>query len=239
MADLPQQFEEEEVKVLRGLESKKIAEFESNGWEFVSEDKGKLRTTLKFRRPKKPIPKKIILAGVGVVVILASVITVGAATEDKTPSNTKSDTQVTQEAEQEPVNEEAEEVAETALTVENSPDLARLLSDKSDDHEFWQTFYDKYRGKLLEFDANVALMEPYGKLKYTYAVLFYPGDYDENTAYGPPMRDQRLVIPFDWHQTNPDDFVTDKTNIRLAARITDYSSTGNVFDIEIVSTTVR
>jgi len=240
MAEAPRQFETEEVKVIRGFEAKKISEYENDGWELVSQAEGKLRTTITFRRPKKPIPLKLVVSGVAGVLVLATIITVGALTEDKTARpNTTVTTSTPETSEPEQVEPEPEESTEVVLTAETNSDVARLLKPKSEEYAFWQVFYDKYKGRSIELDANVADMLLLGDSQYTYSVLFYPGDYSDDTAYGPPMRDPRVVIPYDWHKTNPDDIVVRRSNIRLVARIVDFNSDTNVFDIQIEATTER
>lgn len=94
------------VKVIRGRESKKIAEMQTQGWELVSETAGTLRSELKFRRVRpKGLSSYIaqgfatfrrlesrtqlrILAGVGVLVLIVIVagIVAGANGKDATPT---------------------------------------------------------------------------------------------------------------------------------------------------------
>jgi hypothetical protein len=172
--------------------------------------------------------------------LIASVITIGALTEDKTPTNNgSSQTQEQSKDEESSTTTEDEPQEEEVLTIENSPDLKRLLTGTDMDYEFWQEFYDKYKLRDIEFDGNVASMLPLEGYKYTYSVLFLSGDYDENTAPGAPLRDTSIVTPFGWNSTTPDAVIGLGTNLRIRATIFDYNPKGNVFDIHIVSTTVR
>lgn len=238
MEEKPIRYETQEVKTLRGLEAKSIEKMEQDGWELVSQDKGKLRTTLNFRRPKRPLPKNLIIVGSAAAIILATVVTIGAITEDKHSVNPTPKETATEEVVKTPTPTPSAD-QDQILTVENNKDLATILLPKSEDSSLWQAFYDKYKGRTIEFDANVADMRLLGDSQYTYTVLFYPGNYSDVTAYGPPMRDQRVVIPYDWHRKNPDDVIVYKSNIRLVAKIVDYNSDTSVFDINIEGTSER
>lgn len=240
MADKPLKFETEEVKVLRGFENKKIDEFELDGWELVSQKQGKLRTTLNFRRPKKPIPMKNILGGAALVLIGVISITFASLAENENAPAESSETKISQEAtpEETPAAEKTPE-AEPIMTVENNEDLATLLSNSTDNtYAFWAAFYEKYKGRTIEFDGNIALMEKNPDFKYTYDVLIEAGQYSETSSIGAPFRALRVVVPFGWKKTNQDDVIVQGTNVRVVATIRGYNE-AQTFDIWLVSTTVR
>ncbi len=75
-------YEVTEIKVIRGAESKAITTKQQEGWELVTEQEGRLRTTMTFRRPKPKLRWRLWAALGGVGVILAGIITVGAILED-------------------------------------------------------------------------------------------------------------------------------------------------------------
>lgn len=233
-------YETQEIKTLIGFEPKTIVKMENEGWELVSQVKGKLRTTLKFRRPKKPISSKVLLAGIAGVAILATVITVGAITENKNPPNTVSgDKQI--EIVDETPTPAPEEPADEILTIENNKDLAKLLADRSDDVPFWKIFFEKYRGRTLEFDGNIAFMVDSPGYKYTVDCLIEAGDYNENSSFGPPFRAPLINIHTGFHVTNSEDRSTlfQGDNIRITAKLVDFNPRGETFEIDIVSTTLR
>lgn len=58
------------VKTVRGLEARTRAKLEQEGWEFVSQDQGTLRSELTFRRQKPETPWKLIWAGGGLLALL-------------------------------------------------------------------------------------------------------------------------------------------------------------------------
>lgn len=65
-------YETRSVKTVRGLEARTRAKLEQEGWEFVSQEQGKVRSELTFRRPKPQTPWKLIGGG-GVLFALAIV----------------------------------------------------------------------------------------------------------------------------------------------------------------------
>jgi hypothetical protein len=76
MADVEMKYVNKTVTTLRGMEARSVAKWEKEGWELVSQTPAKLlRTTLIFRRPKKPIPKWVWAAVAATVVILGLGIT--------------------------------------------------------------------------------------------------------------------------------------------------------------------
>jgi hypothetical protein len=63
-------YETRSVKTVRGLEARTRAKLEQEGWEFVSQGQGTVRSELTFRRPKPEIPWKLIGAGGGLFALL-------------------------------------------------------------------------------------------------------------------------------------------------------------------------
>ena len=100
-------YEVTEVKAIRGTESKTIARKEQEGWELVTQDKGGLRTTLTFRRPKPKAPWQMWAAVGGVGVLLVGMFTVGVLLEDDSDAST-ADAAVASSAEQPAPDQEAE-----------------------------------------------------------------------------------------------------------------------------------
>jgi hypothetical protein len=68
-------YETKTVKVLRGTESRSISKWEAQGWELVTQDTGTARSTLTFRKAKRPVPVKALAIGGAAVLLVAGVIT--------------------------------------------------------------------------------------------------------------------------------------------------------------------
>lgn len=62
-------YETKSVKTVRGMEARTRATIEKEGWEFVSQSKGTLRSELIFRRPKPKTPWKVVWIGGGLLVL--------------------------------------------------------------------------------------------------------------------------------------------------------------------------
>ena len=56
MADGDAQYEFKDVRAIRGTEGRAIAKWQKDGWEFVSQRQGTLRTEMTFRRVKPTVP---------------------------------------------------------------------------------------------------------------------------------------------------------------------------------------
>jgi hypothetical protein len=63
-------YETRSVKTVRGLEARTRAKLEKEGWEFVSQEQGTVRSELTFRRQKPGTPWKLIGAGGGLLAVL-------------------------------------------------------------------------------------------------------------------------------------------------------------------------
>ena len=123
------------VKVIRGREAGARTKHESEGWEFVSQTPGTLRSELKFRKPKpkamgayvaqayaafrrlEPTTQKRVLAGVGGVVgllVLWGTVSAAFGGDDEAPAASESAPAQTEKPEEttEPTEEPAEEATE-------------------------------------------------------------------------------------------------------------------------------
>ncbi|MGK9274413.1 hypothetical protein KXR83_25785 [Williamsia muralis] len=88
MAGEEARYEVTEIKAIRGTESKTITKKQQEGWELVTQQEGRLRTTMTFRRPKRKTPWQLWAALGGAGVILAGIVTVGALLEDDSEAAT-------------------------------------------------------------------------------------------------------------------------------------------------------
>ncbi|WP_337110429.1 hypothetical protein [Prescottella equi] len=81
-------YEVTEIKAIRGTQSKTITSKQQEGWELVTQEKGGLRTTMTFRRPKPKTPWRLWAALGGAGVVLVGIMTVGAIVEDDSDVST-------------------------------------------------------------------------------------------------------------------------------------------------------
>jgi hypothetical protein len=240
MSDLPK-YEYLETTAVKGFEAKTKKKYSDEGWELVSEEKKALRTVFKFRREKSPISKKTIaLIAVGVLVF-TSIITIGVLTEDKAPIPDQS-SQAEEQTEETASEPETEVPLENnVLTIENSSDLKKLLSKNGSDTDFWQSFYDKYQGRTLEFDGNISYMALTPGYKYTVDCLIEAGNFSETSSIGPPFRAPMVNVHtgFNLEESGERSTLFQGENIRIVARLVDYNPVGETFEIDIISTKLR
>jgi hypothetical protein len=96
LADIEIKYEFRTVQTIRGTEARAKAKREAEGWEFVSEVSGFLRTTMIFRRPKpKPPWLTITIAGGVVSLAIATLVVLGAIEEGTAAHNADASTLAT------------------------------------------------------------------------------------------------------------------------------------------------
>ena len=126
------------------------------------------------------------------------------------------------------------------LTVENSADLAALLAEPDYCADRIAAFASTYRGRIIEFDGNIAAMNRHGDYETRFDVLVYAGDYSETVAIGPAFQ-FRDVNYYDLHLTGPNvpDSVGQGINLRITAEVGEYETSSCLFLLKPVSTEVR
>ena len=77
---------------------------------------------------------------------------------------------------------------EEVLTPENNEELAELILVKDVSDPIIQKFADKYEGRTIEFDGNVAYINNHGSYDTRYDILLGTGDYDEHSQQGPSFQ---------------------------------------------------
>lgn len=235
-------FEFKEVRAIRGLVEKTRTKWEKEGWEFVSQADGKLQTTLNFRRPKPKFPVKWAIVGGGVAVLLVAVIVIGSISEaNNKNTQTAAPAATSSTSTKSPSTPGASASAEEILTVQNNADLAQLLSSTATDPAAWQQFYDKYKGRTMEFDGNVGFMQDVPNTKYTVDMLIYAGDFSETSAVGPPFKAGGINIHsgFPMSKDSERSRLFQGDNIHVVARVSDYNPKQELFQLTLISTSIR
>lgn len=142
-------------------------------------------------------------------------------------------------AESEEPNSTTEPVTEPVenLTVENCPDLAALLSLRDPGDPSVSTFASKYSGHVIEFDGCVMNMQHHGDYDTRWDVLLGAGDYNENSALGPNFH--LTDVNFYDMNVSGGDSVYAGLNVHVVAEVGDYNSNSQLFELEIISMTIR
>lgn len=122
----------------------------------------------------------------------------------KDNSSVDSTNEGSSESVEQPIDEPSEEsnqkIEDEILTVENNKDLAILFAN-GEDVDLCKKFVDKYMGRTIEFDGNIAYMTPHENFKTRYDLLIYAGDYSEDSSNGSPAMQFKDVSIFDLHLT--------------------------------------
>ncbi|MFH7595541.1 DUF4839 domain-containing protein [Streptomyces racemochromogenes] len=230
-------YEYKTVQTLRGTDGLVISKMQKDGWELVGQGQGRLRSTLDFRRPKKPLPRLLIGAAVGGLVILAAVIGVGAALEGGGGKKDESNKSTAATASAGP--SAASPVAAAVITPQNNPEFAALLKrDSCDDAN--RDFATKHPGKTVAFDGSIVHMAPHGNDDTRYDFLLGPGDEGPKTGIGPAFKYQDANIP-DLKLTGRNTPATVRAGdrFRFVAEVGEYDAKQCVFFLHPVSTDIR
>lgn len=238
------------VRSVRGLEARTIAKWEKDGWEFVSQEVGKIQTQITFRRPKTPVPWRTLAIIGGVLAVCAVVIVIGVSvsgggSKEPEASSSPSASSVTEQtpASEAPAetDEPVEPATEEILTVENSTDLAALLTGPSDGASVEQ-FAQTYAGRLIEFDGSIGAIAPHGDYNTRYDILVVFGDYSETHSSGGPsfqFRDVNTVSDLHYEGENIPDTIGVGQNVRIVARVGSFEPDSTLFLLEPVRTRFR
>lgn len=237
------------IRTIRGTESRTRAKWEKDGWEFVSQDQGTLRTQMTFRKPKTPVSWKPFAVIGGALAVIAIIIGINVALSsdgnDTEPAATTSPTSTPRD-EPEPSSEPTTAAEPTAapesvvLTAENNADLAALLAGPQDGPTV-ETFATKYEGQTIEFDGAIGAMNPHDGDTTRYDILISVGDYSETQSFGGPSFQFRDVnITNDLNLTgNVPDSIGVGNNLHVVARVGAYEPDTTLFLLDPVTTQVR
>ncbi|MFF4006884.1 DUF4839 domain-containing protein [Streptomyces sp. NPDC001717] len=237
-------YEYKTVQTVRGTDGLVISKMQKEGWELVEQTQGMLRSTLAFRRPKKPLPRLLIGTAVGGLVILAVVIGVGAALEDGGGKKDESSKPTVATASAEPSATSTPTAAGSAaievITPQNNPEFAALLKMPDSCGSANADFATKYKGKTVAFDGSIVHMAPHGDNDTRYDFLLGPGDQGPKTGIGPSFKYADVNV-LDLKLTGPNTpaVVRAGDKFRFVAEVGEFEAKQCVFFLDPVSTENR
>ncbi|WP_119580178.1 DUF4839 domain-containing protein [Streptomyces europaeiscabiei] len=235
-------YEYKTVQTVRGTNGLVISKMQKDGWELVEQAQGTLRSTLNFRRPKKPQPWLLIGTAAAVLVILTIVIGVAAALSDggeKKDEPDKSMAVASEKPSTTPTPTAAESAATEVITPQNNPEFAALLkADSCDDANL--DFATRHGGQTVAFNGSIVNMAPHGDYETRYDFLLGPGDKGPNTGVGPAFKYEDVNIS-DLKLTGKKVPATvgagDK--FRFVAEVGEFSADQCLFFLDPISTEIR
>ncbi|MGW2886392.1 DUF4839 domain-containing protein [Streptomyces griseoruber] len=236
-------YEYKTVQTVRGTDGLVISKMEKDGWELVEQAQSTFRSTLNFRRPKKPQPWILIGTATAGLVILAIVIGVASALSDggeKKDSSDKSRVAASEKPSATPTPTAAETAAAEVITPQNNPGFAALLKVGDTCDGANQDFATRHKGQTVAFNGSIVNMAPHGDYDTRYDFLLGPGDKGPNTTVGPAFKFENVGI-FDLQLTGKKIPATvgagDK--FRFVAEVGEFNAVQCLFLLNPVSTEVR
>ncbi|MFI9600936.1 DUF4839 domain-containing protein [Streptomyces sp. NPDC052043] len=236
-------YEYKTVQTVRGTDGLVISKMQKDGWELVEQAQGRLRSTLNFRRPKKPQPWLLIGSAAAVLVILASIIGVASALSDggeKKDEPGKSMAAASEEPSATPTPTAAESAAAEVITPQNNPEFAALLKTADHCDEANLDFATRHKGQTVAFNGSIVNMAPHGDYKTRYDILLGPGDKGPQTTVGPAFKYEDVNI-FDLKLTGKKIPATvgEGDKFRFVAQVREFNAVQCLFFLDPVSTEVR
>lgn len=260
VADNEVQYEFKTVKAVRGTEARTVTKSENEGWELVSQDKGTLRTEMTFRRPKRRTSWRLTGVGGGVFALLIVVVIIigviqegnGDAVADPVASppqtesadgasrSTASPESLPSESASGTV-ESAESEETEVLTVENSPELAALLTVTDNCSATVADFAAQHQDRTIDFDGSIGAMGTHGSYKTRYDILIGAGNFSETSASGPAfqLRDVNTTSDLNFTDASRPDTIGVGDNLRVTARVVSYEKDSCLFLLDPVHTSFR
>lgn len=194
MAD-DEQYELKTVQVVRGAEARSVSKWQRSGWELVDEQRGKLRTTLTFRRRKPKPPWRLFAAVAAVLAIVGVIAAVVETLQSKDPTSA---TASGDRSSEEPSESNLEgstssgATSEASITAANSQEFAQLLRIPDNCDERVRRFAQEHRGESIEFDGSVAVRSKSAPTRYD--MLLAPGDQGARATRGPAFKFEGVTL---------------------------------------------
>ncbi|MFJ9047371.1 DUF4839 domain-containing protein [Streptomyces sp. NPDC102347] len=233
-------YEYKTVQTVRGTDGLVISRTQKDGWEFVEQSQGTLRSTLTFRRPKRPIPWPLVGAGAAVLAIVvgtAAVLSDGGEQKDEAakPAVGASDKPPAT-----PSPTAAKRAAVEVITPENNSQFAALLKAAGTCDDANADFATKYAGRTIAFNGSIVSMAPHGDYETRWDFLLGPGDKGPNTTVGPAFQYEDVNVA-ELSLTGKDVpaaiGVGDK--FRFVAQVVDFNADQCLFHLDPLSTETR
>lgn len=125
---------------------------------------------------------------------------------------------------------------EEHLTVDNCPELAAMLKNKSSNDPSYAEFAEKYEGRIIEFDGATINCMPYEDYTTRFDYLVSAGDYDPDHMLGPYFKFENV----NYYELNTDlETVSVGLNVHIVAEVEYFDSNSELFYLDPISVTGR
>jgi len=134
-----------------------------------------------------------------------------------------------------------QETTDAELATEFQDEFAAVLAAKDPEDPSIQEFAEKYEGRTIEFDGNIAAMNLHGDYNTRYDILILAGDYSETTAVGPnfQFRDVSVILDLNLTGSNIPDTIGVGDNLHITAEIGEYEEGSSLLLLKPVSVEFR
>lgn len=134
----------------------------------------------------------------------------------------------------------AESASEQILTVENSEDFADLLAGSDQDSDGAERFANKYAGRTVEFDANIASVTNRASDNTRFGLLVLAGNFEEPPMSGPSFKFDDVNTQ-ELHLTGSSipDSVEAGDNVHIVAQLGKFNRVQGLYFLEPISTELR
>ncbi|WP_314247475.1 DUF4839 domain-containing protein [Streptomyces sp. DSM 40907] len=236
-------YEYKTVQTVRGTDGLVISKLQKEGWEFVEQTQGMLRSTLSFRRPKKPLPWLLVGTVAAFLVVLTVVVGAASALGDGGEKKNESDKPAAAASERPSATSTptaAESAATEVITPQNNPEFAALLlkADSCDNANL--DFATRHKGRTVAFDGSIVNMAPHGDYDTRYDFLLGPGDNGPKTGGGPAFKYEDVNV-LDLKLTGKEipAAVGAGDKFRFVAKVGEFNANQCLFFLDPVSTETR
>ena len=123
------------------------------------------------------------------------------------------------------------------ITVDNNPEFAAVLSNRTDDDSSYIVFAEKYNNQIIEFDGHVEYLDLAENYKTRWEALIVSGDWAgwESVYTGPVFKTR----DFNMQEVKFEGLMETGMNVHAVARIEKYDEQAQLFFLDPITITQR
>lgn len=126
------------------------------------------------------------------------------------------------------------------LTAQNNQDFAKLVTLKDPSDSFVELFATNYKGQIIEFDGCILSMQYHENYRTRYDILLGCGNYDTNKVLGPNFHLTNVnATDMQLNTLYPEEIIYVGKNVHIIAKVISYNPNTTLFELDIISVTIR
>lgn len=238
---------------------------EADGWELTEVVDGKLQTTLRFRKPVKPINMKIAIPATIATVALIVTVGIQSALEEEpdqeasvaasksqsttpSPSNTRASTAPDSMAPASTIPSEHSEASASPtpsptpvgiITSANNPEFELIINENDPCSESIRDFASTYDGETISFDGSIVNILEIEGYRTVMDVLISPGNFSETSQKGLYFKFEGVQPAVSMHfpADDPAESIYVGQNLHFEAEIESFDQNSCLFYLDPIKTT--